>query len=85
MDNGEEYLHLCIPKVHLKKGNYYSGLSHHAYIARWDGKKFIHWRTKFGKTFLEDIDYWEMNGIYDGFLPLFNIGPELPKEIQIHD
>jgi hypothetical protein len=84
MDNGEEYLFLSIPKILLKKGNYYAGFcQNNSRIAKWNGDRFYYWKVKFGKTYLEDLDYWELNGIYNGFIPLFDIGSELPKEILI--
>jgi hypothetical protein len=75
-------LNLIIPKQQLTKDNYYSGQCRNAYIARWNGEHFTHWRDKFGFTFLEDIDYWEDGHYFDEFIPIFDLGPELPKEIS---
>jgi hypothetical protein len=73
---------IMIPKNQLIKGYYYSGQCRNAYIARWNGEHFTHWRDKFGNTFLEDIEYWEEGHFFDEFIPIFDLGPELPKEIS---
>ncbi len=82
MSNWDKWCDKAIPKSLLIKDNYYAGVCRNANIAKWTGEKFWHWRTKCGKTFLEDIEYWEEDGYFDGFIPLINIGPELPKEIN---
>lgn len=66
-----------IPKRSLIKNHYYAGKCRNAYIAKWDGEKF-----KFSNVYFENIDYWEPGHFYDEFIPLFDIGPELPKEIK---
>lgn len=82
MTNWDIYGHLAYPKNLLTKNHYYAGKCRNAYIAKWDGEKFIHWRTKFGNTFLENIEYWDINGQFDGFIPLFDLGTELPQPIE---
>lgn len=82
MDNGDRYLALCIPKDRLQVGMYYAGKCRNANIARWDGEKFVHWRYKFG-WMLDDIEYWDVDGRYDGFLPMFLIGDALPEAIPL--
>ncbi len=82
-NNWERYGHLAIGKASLKVGHYYAGKCRNAFIARWDGEKFIHWREKFDNVFLEDIEYWDLEGKFDGFIPLFWLGEELPKPINI--
>lgn len=82
-NNWDKYGDRAIKKEYLQTNYYYAGICRQANIARWDGEKFIHWRTKFASTFLEDIEYWDLDGQFDGFIPLFEIGLELPKEIDI--
>jgi hypothetical protein len=83
LNNWDKWGDKAIRKDNLQIGSYYGGICRNARIARWDGQKFIHWREKFGKTFLEDIEYWDINGHFDGFIPLFKIGLELPAPIDI--
>ena len=83
MTNWDRYGDKAIPKDRLIPGYYYAGICRNAHIARWDGKKFVHWRHKFGRVFLETIEYWDINGIYDGFIPMFEIGKTLPNEITL--
>jgi hypothetical protein len=83
MNNGDKYLQLCIPVDRLVVGHYYAGKCRNANIAKWDGKMFFHWRHKFGCTFIEDIEYWDVDGHFDGFLPMFDLGSELPAEIVL--
>lgn len=70
-----------IPKKELVAGCYYYGQCRNATIARWDGEKFIHWRTKFGEKFLEEIWAPEDEAIFDVFYAFeeatFSI-PEIP-------
>ena len=73
---------IMIPKKDLIKDYYYAGKCRNANIARWNGEHFTHWREKFGNVFLEDIEYWEEGHLFDEFIPIFSIGPELPKEIN---
>ena len=75
-----------IDKKDLVDGAYYKGQCRNASIARWDGSKerFVHWRTKFGHTFLEEICHPEDDQIYDVFVVEHMI--ETPeKEIPIYD
>ena len=57
-----------IPKDQLIKGTYYSGRCRNATVARWNGEKFIHWRTKFGEKFLEEISCPEDDDQFDVFV-----------------
>lgn len=82
LNNWEKWGERAYPKKMLTKGHYYAGVCRNAHIARWDGEKFIHWREKFGNVFLEDIEYWDVDGHFDGFIPIFCIGAELPKPID---
>jgi hypothetical protein len=59
--------HNHILKENLIKGEYYFGICRNARTARWDGEKFIHWRTKFGERFLEEIRCPEDENHYDVF------------------
>ena len=40
-------------------------------VARWHGplQRFVHWRSKFGERFLEEIRYPEDEPNYDVFMP----------------
>lgn len=48
-----------IAKEDLIHGAYYKGHCRNAEIARWNKVRnvFVHWRYKFGETFLEEIRY----------------------------
>lgn len=86
LNNWDRYGDKAIPKERLIKGNYYAGICRNANIARWDGEKFIHWREKFSNFFLEDIPYWELDGTFDGFIPIFTIFTiKSVREIDIDD
>lgn len=76
-----------IDKSLLIHGNYYAGKCRNANIARWDAERsvFVHWRTKFGTTFLEEISYFTPEGQFDEFIPLFNLGGTLPSEIPFKE
>ena len=56
-----------IPKEELEKGETYIGNCRNASYARWNGEMFLHWRNKFGQTFLEGICCPEDDKIYDVF------------------
>lgn len=77
--NRDRYLPFAIPEDRLVHGHYYSGVCRNANIARWDSrtKEFHHWRMKFGWR-TETIEYWQVEGTFDGFIPLFDLGEELP-------
>jgi hypothetical protein len=60
------------PKLHkteLVHGAYYRGQCRNATVARWNGEKqkFIHFRTKFGNVFLEEICCPEDDQVWDVF------------------
>ena len=59
-----------IPKQDLEHGCYYSGRCRNASEARWNAnqQKFVHWRTKFGMTFIETICHPEDDDVYDVFV-----------------
>jgi len=81
----DHYLPLIIPKERLVQGHYYAGTCRNAQIAKWDSNTnlFYHWRDKFGHVFRENIEYWEPEGVYDGFIPIFDLGEALPDPISI--
>ena len=60
-----------IEKKDLIHGAYYHGRCRNAHVARWNGDLnfFIHFRTKFGHTFLERIEHKEDFKGYDTFIP----------------
>jgi hypothetical protein len=69
-----------VPKRHLEDGAYYVGRCRNANIARWSAakNKFVHWRTKFGSTFLEEISHPDDEKHYDVFYPLFRSAEPRP-------
>ena len=83
--NTPPLLQFAIPKAHLTDGFYYAGKCRNANVARWnaDDQQFYHWREKFGRTFVETIEYWDVNGTFDGFIPLFDLGVDPPKAIPL--
>ena len=81
----DPYVHLKLPKATLQHGHYYAGFCRNARIARWDAERqlFTHWRTKFAYKFTETIEFWEDDGQFDQFLPLFDLGDTLePIELE---
>ena len=58
-----------IRKTELVHGAYYRGQCRNATVARWNGEKqkFIHFRTKFGNVFLEEICCPEDDQVWDVF------------------
>lgn len=77
-----------IPKIAKKDlihGAYYSGQCRNANEARWNADKqiFVHWRTKFNETFLEEIKHPEDDQLFDVFVVesiLENPSKEIPFE-----
>ena len=59
-----------IAKADLEHGAYYVGRCRNASEARWDANKnrFVHWRTKFGHKYLEEICHHEDNKHFDVFV-----------------
>lgn len=59
-----------IAKMDLEHGAYYSGSCRNASEARWNAKiqKFVHWRSKFAHTFLEEICHPEDEQNFDVFV-----------------
>lgn len=59
-----------IAKADLEHGAYYAGRCRNATEARWNADKqcFIHWRTKFGNKFMEEIKHPEDETYYDVFI-----------------
>lgn len=59
-----------IAKADLEHGAYYTGSCRNASVARWDGNKqcFVHWRSKFGDRFLEEIRHPEDDSVFDVFV-----------------
>jgi hypothetical protein len=72
-----------IAKKDLKHGVYYEGRCRNANVARWNADRqcFVHWRTKFGDTYLEEIRHPEDEQRYDVFVvekEVFNPIKEIP-------
>jgi len=59
-----------IVKADLEHGAYYIGRCRNATEARWNENEqcFVHWRTKFGSTFLEEIKHPEDEKHFDVFV-----------------
>lgn len=59
-----------IAKAELEHGAYYVGRCRNASEARWDANKnrFVHWRTKFGHRYLEEICHPEDDKHFDVFV-----------------
>ena len=59
-----------IAKADLEHGAYYAGRCRNANEARWnaDIQQFVHWRTKFGHKFLEEICHPEDDKVFDVFV-----------------
>ena len=74
-----------IAKKDLVHGAYYTGRCRNASEARWNADKqvFVHWRTKFNHTFLEEIKHPEDDQLFDVFVVehiLENPSKEIPFE-----
>ena len=76
-----------IPKAELKDKTYYTGKCRNADCALWLEKEnmFVHWRYKFGSTFLESINAPEDDIGFDVFFPLEQVfiltdKDEIPEE-----
>ena len=74
-----------IPKTFLQHGYWYAGHCRNATLARWDSRTglFYYWREKFGRVFIESIEYWDPDGRFDQFIPVLMVGPQLPQDIPI--
>lgn len=73
-----------LAKSSLVKGAYYIGVSRNACIARWDGEKFLHWRFKWGRMFVEMIKHREDDEVFDVFDAWRRIEhPEVVREIPL--
>lgn len=59
-----------IARKDLIHGAYYKGQCRNATEARWNENlgRFVHWRTKFGQTFLEEICHPEDEKRFDVFV-----------------
>lgn len=64
-------------KNELRDGAYYKGVCRNASIARWNGRtdRFVHHRTKFGHTYLEEICHPQDDMKYDVFYPEYELHP----------
>lgn len=59
-----------IAKADLEHGAYYAGRCRNANEARWNAntQRFVHWRTKFGHKYLEEICHPEDEKHFDVFV-----------------
>ena len=60
----------AIPKDKLVIGETYIGSCRNASEAVWNGKVFTYKRTKFGRTYDEDINHFQDDDGYDVFVPI---------------
>lgn len=60
----------AIPKNELEVGTIYQGHCRNADDARWNGKKFVYERYKFGYVYDEEINHYEDDDGYDVFVPM---------------
>ena len=65
-----DYNGFKVARKDLVHGVYYYGSCRNAEVARWDAEKgvFVHWRTKFGQTFKEEIRHPEDEQNFDVFI-----------------
>ena len=70
-----------IAKADLVHGAYYKGRCRNAQIARWNAEtqRFVHWRTKWGHTYTEEICHPDDEKDFDVFVVEALCEPE--KEI----
>lgn len=72
-----------LAKSELKVGGYYQGECRNSDVARWNGKEFLYWRTKFGDVFLETLPHSEdQEPGWDFFEPEREVQPteEIPVD-----
>ena len=60
----------AIPLSQLKENCTYIGFCRNASEAVWNGKKFVYKRTKYGKTYDEEIKHFQQDDGYDVFVPV---------------
>lgn len=75
-----------ICKNDLEHNTWYRGHCRNAEYAKWDAvyKRFVHWRTKFGEWFTEEILHPEDDQVWDVFEPYEKVDkPEHIKEIEL--
>ena len=71
-----------IPLDEMRPG-VYKGKCRNAEYAYWNGKHFIHLRTKFSETFLERIEHPENEYRYDVFLPFEQVPADDDNVIRL--
>jgi len=59
-----------VPKKDLVVGGVYLGQCRNARVAKWEGKRFVHWRVKFRSVFEERINHPEDDDGFDVFIPI---------------
>ena len=72
----------AIPKSELEIGAEYLGSCRNASKAKWDGKKFIYQRYKWGSWYEDTIEHFEDDTQYDVFVPIKKITAEDVKDSQ---
>jgi len=71
-----------IPKKDLQVDKYYYGECRNSSVAMWDGKKFLYMRSKFGSSFVDDVECCEDEIGFDVFIPVSEIEPDPHKVIK---
>ena len=72
----------AIPKSELEVGAEYLGSCRNASKAKWDGKKFIYQRYKWGSWYEDTIEHFEDDTQYDVFVPIKKITSEDVKDSE---
>lgn len=60
----------AIPLQQLEVGKIYIGFCRNASEAIWQGNKFVYKRTKWGNTYVEEINHFQNDDGYDVFVPV---------------
>lgn len=82
MSISDRYLPLIIKKEFLFDKHYYAGICRNTKIAKWNEKDqvFYYRRYKLGRSFIEDIEYWQEGAYFDQFIPILDLGLILPLD-----
>ena len=75
-----------VPRDALEEGAYYEGECRNARIARWCAARgvFVHWRTKFGHRFLEEIRHPEDEPKFDVLIATRRLEPDEVQDPITH-
>lgn len=69
----------------LNHGTYYFGECRNAEVARWNDheKRFYYIRTKFGSSFVESIEPFELDEGFDVFMPIGEAEPLEDEKVPL--